>query len=67
MLQPTVAQKSGNFSGLAPIVDPLTGQQFPGNIIPSGRISPFAAALLKFAPDPNAAYPTGYPWPPPPQ
>jgi outer membrane receptor protein involved in Fe transport len=53
MLQPTVAQKSGNFAGLAPIRDPLTGQPFPGNMIPQERIGNFARELLKFAPDPN--------------
>lgn len=53
MLQPTAAQKSGNFAAFAPITDPDTGQQFPNNQIPSGRISNFANELLKFAPDPN--------------
>jgi hypothetical protein len=55
MLQPTVEQKAGNFAGRAPIRDPLTGEQFPGNNIPSARISNFARELLRFAPDPNTA------------
>jgi Carboxypeptidase regulatory-like domain len=55
MLQPTVEQKAGNFSGRAPIRDPLTGEQFLGNIIPSSRISNAVQELLRFAPDPNSA------------
>ncbi|HYB96779.1 MAG TPA: TonB-dependent receptor [Vicinamibacterales bacterium] len=50
------AQRNGDFSGGAPIRDPLTGQPFPGNIIPAARISPAAAKLLNdFVPLPNAA------------
>ena len=46
---------NGDFSGGAAIRDPLTGQPFPGNIIPSGRISPAAAQLLReFVPLPNS-------------
>ena len=40
---PTLAFKSGNFSSLLPgtvVRDPLTGQPFGGNIIPTARISP---------------------------
>jgi hypothetical protein len=49
------AQRRGDFSGGAAIRDPLTGQPFPGNIIPSNRISPAAAQLLKdFVPLPNS-------------
>lgn len=51
---PTDAQRAGNFSGGAAIRDPLTGQPFPGNIIPAGRISPIATRLLNdFVPLPN--------------
>jgi hypothetical protein len=58
---PTALQKSGNFSdfvdgstgALIPIFDPLTGQQFPGNIIPANRISPLAASMLQYLPDPD--------------
>jgi hypothetical protein len=50
---PTPALKGGDFSGLAAIRDPLTGETFAGNRIPSGRISPFAREMLKFAADPN--------------
>ena len=40
---PSQAFLAGNFSALAtPIRDPLTGQPFPGNIIPANRFSNFA-------------------------
>ena len=55
MLQPTAAQKAGNFAGRAAIRDPLTGEPFPGNVIPAGRISNFARSLLQYAPEPNAS------------
>ena len=32
---PTDAERTGNFTGLPPIYDPVTGQQFTGNMIPS--------------------------------
>lgn len=52
---PTVALKSGNFTGLPSIRDPYaTGQTpFPGNQIPAQRISPISTELLKYASDPN--------------
>jgi len=57
-LMPTDAQRAGDFSqsilGKA-LVDPATGLPFPGNIIPQGRISPQAQALLKLYPEPNFA------------
>ena len=49
------AQRNGDFSGGAAIRDPLTGQPFPGNVIPSSRISAPAAQLLReFVPLPNS-------------
>ena len=49
------AQRRGDFSGGAAIRDPLTGLPFPGNIIPSNRISPIATQLLnEFVPLPNS-------------
>jgi len=43
---PTRAMRSGDFSGIsAAIRDPLTGQPFPGNVIPAGRISPDGQAI----------------------
>jgi hypothetical protein len=59
---PTVAEKSGDFSGWAAatgnnIYDPTTGQifQYNGqlNVIPPGRISAASAALLQFVPNPD--------------
>ena len=42
---PTRAMRNGDFSGLAPIRDPLTGQPFPGNMIPAGRITADGRAI----------------------
>jgi hypothetical protein len=50
---PTAALKSGDFSNLPAILDPLTGAPFPGNRIPADRISPVAREILRFATDPN--------------
>lgn len=55
---PTSAEQAGNFSALGrPIYDPLTataanpgGNPFPGNIIPTNRISPIARYYLNFFP-----------------
>ncbi len=56
-LVPTLAEISGDFSGLtnksgAPvsIIDPLTGKAFPGNIIPASRINPVGAKILSYFP-----------------
>jgi hypothetical protein len=57
---PTAAERAGDFSGIAGQVrDPLTGQLFAGNTIPSSRISPQAAALLAYYPLPNTTTATG--------
>ncbi|HVL67598.1 MAG TPA: TonB-dependent receptor [Vicinamibacterales bacterium] len=53
---PDEAMRSGDFSALGvTIVDPLTGQPFPGGRIPAARLSPSALALLRFIPLPNIA------------
>ncbi|MCI0628742.1 MAG: TonB-dependent receptor [Acidobacteria bacterium] len=52
---PTVENLQGNFAGGPPVVDPAARQPFPGNIIPSNRISTFAAQYNKFIPQPNAS------------
>src|SRR5215203_3424343 len=66
---PTEAQRNGDFSALLSqgivIYDPNTAvrradgrierQPFPGNIIPTGRISPIAREILKYYPMPNQA------------
>lgn len=58
---PTAFERIGNFSqsrnsgGTVPIVlDPLTGLQFPGNIIPNHRINKSGQALLNYFPLPNS-------------
>ncbi|MPY90149.1 MAG: hypothetical protein GEU99_19775 [Luteitalea sp.] len=46
--------RRGDLSNVStPVVDPLTGQPFPGNRIPESRISPVARAIL----DDTALYP----------
>src|SRR2546428_1532296 len=61
---PTAAQRRGDFSGLAPIFDPLTTvttggaavrTQFANNIIPQDRLSPQALFFNQYIPMPNAA------------
>lgn len=53
---PPSAVRSGNFSGLAPIFDPLTTtrQLFSNNQIPLTRLDPIARAFLQNVPLPNA-------------
>jgi Carboxypeptidase regulatory-like domain len=43
---PTAAQLSGNF-GSTTIIDPQTGQPFPGNVIPANRISSVASTFAQ--------------------
>jgi hypothetical protein len=51
---PNPAFVGGNFSSLStPIIDPRTGQQFPGNVIPASRFSNFAKILAPTIPAPN--------------
>ncbi len=57
---PTALERQGNFSqsfqnngNLIVITDPNTGAPFPGNIIPSSRITPLGQAMLNFFPLPN--------------
>lgn len=57
-LTPTVAPaswRSGDFSNVStPLIDPTTGQPFPGNIIPADRISSVSKKIQdKFFPLPN--------------
>ena len=58
---PTALERGGDFSQSrnafgqpVRVVDPATGQPFAGNVIPADRISPQAAALLGYYPQPNA-------------
>jgi Carboxypeptidase regulatory-like domain len=59
---PTTAMKQGDFSHFLdasgnqiPIYDPATGQQFPGNQIPTGRFSNIAQSILPLIPAPDRA------------
>jgi len=65
---PTIAERNGDFSGLTdasgrPVLiydplttDPVTGarQPFPGNKIPTNRINPVGANIVKYLPLPNS-------------
>ncbi|MCX6603149.1 MAG: carboxypeptidase regulatory-like domain-containing protein [Acidobacteria bacterium] len=51
---PTLAMRNGDFSQRRVINDPVTGQPFPGAIIPASRINPISKAIQdKFIPVPN--------------
>ncbi len=51
----SLAERTGNFSALkTPIIDPTTGVQFPGNIIPPNRLDPNAVILAA----PNYLFPS---------
>src|SRR5207247_10130051 len=59
-IMPTAAERAGDFSRTtnsagAPVIiyDPLTHLPFLGNVIPSNRINPVAAAMLKYLPNPD--------------
>jgi len=56
---PSALERQGNFSQtvtttgvLIPVIDPTTQAPFPGNIIPSNRISPQGQAMLNLFPMP---------------
>jgi hypothetical protein len=51
----TPAQRLGDFSAVSTrIIDPLSGNPFPGNIIPAGRLNPVSVALANtYLPLPN--------------
>ena len=56
---PPLAFRNGDFSSLLSlptpikILDPVTGTEFPGNIIPANRITNVAKELMKFWPEPQ--------------
>jgi len=56
---PTASNVAGDLSDFGTtIVDPLTGDPFPGNVIPANRINPLSASWLKgFIPLPNTNAP----------
>jgi outer membrane receptor protein involved in Fe transport len=51
---PSAAQRQGDFTGLPTIIDPLTGNPFPNNVIPSNRINEVASYFTPFLPLPNS-------------
>jgi hypothetical protein len=63
---PSLAMRQGDFSellgtnsflsGTRAIRDPLTGTPFPGNIIPSNRLSPNGSGLLRAYPAPTPGF-----------
>lgn len=52
---PTAEQRRGDFSNLLPrqLVDPVSRQPVPGNIIPASRLNPVSRYFLDFIPLPN--------------
>ncbi len=67
---PTALMRQGNFSelldpnngfynGARTITDPLTGQPFPGNIIPADRLSPNGMAMINGYPAPTPGFRQG--------
>ena len=57
---PTALERAGDFSqtrvtngSIQQIIDPRTGQAFPGNVIPADRIHPMGRAMLNLLPLPN--------------
>jgi hypothetical protein len=66
-LMPTARERAGDlsltrdaFGRPVQLVDPSTGRPFAGNVIPADRISPQAAALLRYYPFPNLDAAGGY-------
>ena len=56
-VMPTALERAGDFSQSrtafgqpVQLIDPNTGQPFPGNVIPADRLSPQATALLRLLP-----------------
>jgi trimeric autotransporter adhesin len=57
---PTALERIGDFSqsvlpGTATILDPTTGQPFPGNKIPTNKLSGIALAMANYYPLPNSS------------
>jgi hypothetical protein len=66
-LIPTALEQQGDFSQtfgsngkLTAIKDPLTGANFPGNVIPANRLSPIARQIAELFPAPNVVGPNNY-------
>ncbi len=51
---PSAAERAGDFSGSGKtLIDPFTGQPFPGNRIPMDRLDPTGSEVAALYPDPN--------------
>lgn len=59
-LVPTAAMRTGDFTGLATVRDPLTNQPFPDNKIPANRFNAVGVGLLALFPAPNASGANNY-------
>ena len=64
---PSLAERMGDFSqsfdqsgNLIPVIDPMTGQAFPGNVVPQDRLNPDGQALLNWFPQPNVQGQSNY-------
>src|SRR5262249_49939842 len=57
----TPAQRTGDFSASGRVTDPLSGQPFPGNIIPQNRLNPVSVSLInQYVPLPNTSGAVNY-------
>jgi hypothetical protein len=52
---PTLAERTGNFAGDKPVINPGAGSAFPNNVIPSSALDPIALKLASYYPAPNVA------------
>lgn len=50
---PTEAQRRGDFTGTAGLIDPVTKQPIPNSIIPASQLDPVAQKVLQTIPLPN--------------
>ncbi len=50
---------NGFYTGARTIIDPRTGQPFPGNVIPQDRLSPNGLAFLRAYPSPTPGFRQG--------
>ena len=60
LMLPSAAERGGDFSNsrdgsgnLVRVIDPTTGQQFTGNIIPTARFNQYGPQMLNWLPNPN--------------
>jgi trimeric autotransporter adhesin len=65
-IMPTNLERAGDFSRttnaagqMVVVYDPLTRLPFPGNVIPSNRINPVSAAMLKYLPNADSQISNG--------